>query len=129
MSLTCVVVTPEATALEATAEFVALPLYDGEIGIALNHTPMIGRLGYGELRLRNGSDVERYYIDGGFVQVADNVISVLTERAIPATTLDRGEVEAQLDEALNLPASDPEQQEVKFKRIEQARAVLRVAKR
>ena len=29
----------------------ALPLYDGEIGIAPGHSPMIGRLGYGEMRL------------------------------------------------------------------------------
>ncbi len=31
--LTCIVVTPETTALEETADFVALPLDDGEIGI------------------------------------------------------------------------------------------------
>ena len=129
MNLTCVVVTPEATALEATAEFIALPLYDGEIGIASNHSAMIGRLGYGELRLRTGSSVQRYYLDGGFVQVADNVVSVLTERAVAVDDLDRAEAEQQLDEALNLPASNPDQQETKQRRIEQARAVLRVARR
>ena len=32
--LQLIVVTPEQTALEQEAEFVALPLYDGEIGIA-----------------------------------------------------------------------------------------------
>ena len=45
--LECVVVTPEETALETPATFVALPLFDGEIGIAPGHSPMIGRLGYG----------------------------------------------------------------------------------
>ena len=34
MTLTCIVVTPEETALEEQAEFVAMPLFDGEIGIA-----------------------------------------------------------------------------------------------
>jgi F-type H+-transporting ATPase subunit epsilon len=86
--LTCVVVTPEETAVEQTADFVALPLYDGEIGIAPGHSPLIGRLGYGELRVRSGKEVTRYYIDGGFVQVADNVVSVLTERAVVADQLD-----------------------------------------
>ena len=38
--------------LETTAEFVALPLYDGEIGILPGRAPLIGRLGYGELRTR-----------------------------------------------------------------------------
>ena len=49
--LQCIVVTPEATVLDRQAEFVALPLYDGEIGIGRGHSPLIGRLGYGEMRL------------------------------------------------------------------------------
>ena len=83
-ALHVVVVTPEATVLDTSADFVALPLFDGEFGIAPQHSPMIGRLGYGELRIRRRADVDRYYVDGGFVQVADNVVSVLTNRAIPA---------------------------------------------
>src|SRR5207248_4370569 len=83
--LHCVVVTPEATALEQDAEFVALPLYDGEIGIAPAHSPMIGRLGYGEMRIRSaGGRIATYYLDGGFVQVTDNVVSVRANRAVPA---------------------------------------------
>ena len=31
-----------------------------------------------------------YYVDGGFVQVADNVVAVLTNRAVPAEELGRG---------------------------------------
>ncbi len=45
---------------------------------------MIGRLGYGELRLVVKGQTQRYYVDGGFVQVADDVVSVLTNRAMPA---------------------------------------------
>ena len=52
---TCVVVTPEATVLDTPADFVALPLFDGECGVAPGHAPMIGRLGYGELRIGHGA--------------------------------------------------------------------------
>ena len=86
--LTCIVVTPEKTALEEKAEFVAMPLFDGEIGIYPGHSPMIGRLGYGELRIRVGGKETRYYVDGGFVQVANDVISILTNRAEPGSSLD-----------------------------------------
>src|SRR5262245_65465640 len=86
--LTCTVVTPEQTALETKAEFVALPLFDGEIGIAPNHSPLIGRLGYGELRIKAGGQTAAYYVDGGFVQVAGNVVAVLTNRAVPVESLD-----------------------------------------
>ena len=127
--VTCVVVTPEATAFEEAADFVALPLYDGEIGIAGNHSPMIGRLGFGELRLRTGNDVQRYYIDGGFVQVANNVVSVLTERAVAVSDLDRQASEEQLVSAMKMPAATDEEQETRARRIEQARAQIRAAKR
>ncbi len=50
--------------------------------------PMIGRLGYGELRIKVGSETRRYYVDGGFVQVAGNLVSVLTNRAVPAASVD-----------------------------------------
>ena len=44
----CIVVTPEKTVVDEPAEFVALPLFDGEIGISPRHSPMIGRLGCGD---------------------------------------------------------------------------------
>jgi hypothetical protein len=81
--LNCIVVTPEETALDEQADFVALPLYDGEIGISPGHSPLIGRLGFGEMRIRTGGTVQQFYVDGGFVQVNGNVISVLTNRAVP----------------------------------------------
>src|SRR5262245_11883911 len=86
--LECIVVTPEATALQMPAEFVALPLFDGELGVAPGHSPFIGRLGYGELRVRENGRTVRLYIDGGFVQVANDQVSILTQQAIPAEKLD-----------------------------------------
>src|SRR6187200_1301104 len=103
--LTCTVVTPEQTALETKADFVALPLFDGEIGIAANHSPLIGRLGYGEMRIRSGGQTQVYYVDGGFVQVADNVVAILTNRAVAAKNLDAAAAETQLQSALQRAAN------------------------
>ena len=50
--LQCVVVTPERTLFDELVDFVALPLYDGELGVLPGRAPLIGRLGYGELRTR-----------------------------------------------------------------------------
>ena len=69
-TIKCTVVTPEDTALEEDVSFVVVPMPDGELGVAAGHSPMIGRLGYGELRLKASDGTEsRYYVDGGFVQV------------------------------------------------------------
>src|SRR5262245_58297784 len=120
--LTCLVVTPEQTVLETAADFVALPLFDGEIGIAHNHSPLIGRLGYGEMRVKTGSGVSRYYVDGGFVQVADNVVSVLTNRAIPAERVDGAAAQKALDTANKRPANTPELMALRDRAVAQARA-------
>jgi F-type H+-transporting ATPase subunit epsilon len=85
--LRCVVVTPERSLLDETADFVALPLYDGEIGILPGRAPLVGRLGYGELRIKKGNQTTSYYVDGGFVQVRANVVTVLTSKALEAKEL------------------------------------------
>jgi F-type H+-transporting ATPase subunit epsilon len=124
----CIVVTPEQTALQQEADFVALPLYDGEIGIAPNHSPMIGRLGFGEMRIRAGGATATYYLDGGFVQVADNVVSVLTNRAVPADKVEGDAAELALAKAASLPTGTAEQREIKERAVAQARAQLRMAR-
>ncbi|MHB0955299.1 MAG: F0F1 ATP synthase subunit epsilon [Pirellulaceae bacterium] len=127
--LTCIVVTPEVTAVETKADFVALPLFDGEIGLAANHAPMIGRLGFGEMRVKIGEKVTRYYLDGGFVQVSGNVVSVLTNRAVPADQVDAEAAQLQLNNARTLPVQTPEQEEIRDRALAQARGQLRVARR
>jgi F-type H+-transporting ATPase subunit epsilon len=128
-TLQCIVVTPETTVLDTPAEFVALPLFDGEAGIAPGRAPLIGRLGYGELRVRTGGNTRRYYVDGGFVQVADNVVSVLTNRAIPAEKVDTAAASEQLSAALARHAAGREEMAIRERQVSQARGQLRVAAR
>jgi F-type H+-transporting ATPase subunit epsilon len=128
-SLQCIVVTPEMTVLDTDAQFVALPLFDGECGIAPGRSPLIGRLGYGEMRIRTSGGERRFYLDGGFVQVADNVVSVLTNRAVPADKLDAATVQSQLQAALARKAAGPEELAIRDRLILQARGQLRVANR
>jgi F-type H+-transporting ATPase subunit epsilon len=126
--LTCLVVTPEATVFDEPVEFVALPLFDGELGVLPGRSPLIGRLGYGELRIRQASGkISYYYVDGGFVQVANNVVSVLTNRAIPAERLDAQAAEQQLTAAVQRRAPTDDLQAIRERQIHQARAQIRVA--
>lgn len=126
--ITCVVVTPEQTALETTVDFVVVPLHDGEIGIGVNHSPMIGRLGYGELRIGRDQP-QRYYIDGGFVQVEGNTVSVLTNSLTPVAGINVPAAEELLKEASKLPTRTDEELDLREQKVQQARAQLRMASR
>jgi F-type H+-transporting ATPase subunit epsilon len=126
--LQCVVVTPERAVLDAQVDFVALPMYDGELGVLPGRAPLIGRLGYGELRTRVGENVERYYVDGGFAQVRANVVTVLTPRALRGPDIDAQAAEDSLNQSLT-PATTPEAQAEHLRTQERARAQLRIAHR
>src|SRR5205085_9696624 len=96
MPVRCVVVTPETTVLDQTADFVAFPAYDGEVGILPHRAPLVARLGIGELRMRTGAQAKRYFVDGGFAQVRDDVVVILTPRAKPAAEVNAADAERQL---------------------------------
>ena len=125
----CILVTPERTVRDEEADFVALTLFDGEIGIGPGRAPMIGRLGYGEMRITRDKQTVRYYVEGGFVEVAEDVVSVLAGRAVPAAEIDEAVAEEQIRSALAKPAHTPEQAAASQRVQAQARAQLRVARR
>jgi F-type H+-transporting ATPase subunit epsilon len=127
-SVQCVVVTPERAVLDEAVDFVALPMYDGELGVLPGRAPLIGRLGYGELRIRRATDTRRFYIDAGFAQVRANVVTVLTPHALRAEEINPAAAEEALEKAKGL-AVTPEEQITLFKAQQRARAQLAVARR
>jgi F-type H+-transporting ATPase subunit epsilon len=126
--LQCVVVTPEKTLLDETVDFVALPLYDGELGVLPGRSPLIGRLGYGELRTKSDNTVDRYYVDGGFAQIRDNVVTVLTNRALPADAIDPAAAARELEQAQAKRALTDQEYAEKSKALARDRAMLRVSR-
>ena len=125
--LQCVVVTPETTVLDQPVDFIAVPLYDGELGILPGRAPLVARLGYGELRARVGGAVSRHYIDGGFLQVTRDVVTVLSPRAIPADRVDVASTRRDLDEANRQVPSNSDAYAARSISIARARGKLRVA--
>ncbi len=78
--LTVAVISPERVVYEGEADMVVAPAWDGEVGILRGHAPFMALLGEGDLRVRRGDREERFWVGGGFMQVADNVVTVMSER-------------------------------------------------
>jgi len=125
----CVVVTPERAVLDEPADSVVLPMLDGELGVLSGRRPLIGRLGAGELRLRRGDVVKRVFIDGGFAQVHNNVVTLVTPRAVPAEELSAEKAQRALTEAQAQTTRTPVEQDRALKAQAAARAQLRVLHR
>ena len=73
------VISPTEVGFEGEGDSVIVPAYDGLLGILYNHAPMMVLLGDGELVVRNGAEEHKLHVTGGFLQVVDNVVSVLAE--------------------------------------------------
>jgi F-type H+-transporting ATPase subunit epsilon len=72
------VISPESLLFEGDAPSVVAPAYDGEVGILTGHAPMLTLLGKGTLRVGDGPS---FTVAGGFLQVVDNQVRVVTEKA------------------------------------------------
>jgi F-type H+-transporting ATPase subunit epsilon len=128
----CLVVTPETTVLDAVAKAVVLPLEDGQRGVGRGHAPFIGRLGAGEVRLTaaDGPEtVHRTFVEGGFVEVSHDAVTVITQRAVPAEKLDLAEARAELAEITARTATGDEAIDAKLRAQDAAREIVRIAAR
>ncbi len=80
-SLTLEVTTPERVVLEAKADFVVLPAYEGEMGVLPGHAPYLVQLAPGEVRVTETGEVRRFAISGGFAEIKDDKVSLFAETA------------------------------------------------
>ena len=77
------VISPERVLYEGEADSLVVPAFDGEVGVLTGHAPMMTLLGSGELRL-GGAAPRRFTVEGGFMQVADDQVRIVTEKASEA---------------------------------------------
>lgn len=122
-----VVVTPEKAVLDEAAEFVVVPMIDGELGVLPGRAPLIGRLGAGELRLTTGTATKRYFVEAGFVQVRANTVTVLTASALSSEKVTREAAQRAAQAAEALPSTNGVERANKAKARERASGMAKVA--
>ncbi len=133
-AIRCVIVTPETTGLDTQCRSVTLPLFDGGRGVARGHAPFIGRLGAGEVRVKGeqggaADAVRGVFVEGGFVEVSHDTVTVITQRAIPAEKIDIAAARADLEKLTSTKAVGDEALAARHKAADAARALVRAAGR
>jgi F-type H+-transporting ATPase subunit epsilon len=84
------VVSAEEQIYSGEAEFVVLPGTMGELGIYPRHTPLFTQIRPGSVRIKvpNQDQEELVFVQGGYLEVQPNVVTVLADTAIRAKDLD-----------------------------------------
>ena len=119
--------TPDKLLLSKEVESMVATGVDGEFGVLYGHVPLLTSLGIGELRFRNGKQVEYAAVAGGFAEVTGKKVTVLAEAAELARHIDVDRAERAKDRA-HRRLKKMHEEEVDFMRAETSlkRAILRL---
>lgn len=118
----CKLITPEARVFDSQASYASVPMWDGARGFMANAGAVVGRVGFGELRVEfvdryevgvklEESGRKRWFVSGGFIQFVNNELTILADSATEADRLDEKSARAELDAAQRASSPDSEQME------------------
>lgn len=97
--LFCRIITPERTIYDGEADLVVVRIADGDIGVMAEHAPTVSTVEIGDVRVREGDERHVFATSDGFFKVAENLVQVLVEEAVPAEEIDADEAENRVQEA------------------------------
>lgn len=87
------IITPEATTFSENVDMVTLPGVEGEMGIYPQHVSLMTEVVPGEVIVRQGSREFSLVIGGGFAEITDIRVAILTDMAIKAEEVDEAKAE------------------------------------
>ncbi len=109
MTLQVKVVSPESLVYDGDAVMVVCRTTEGEIAFQTGHAPFIGLLGIGPVRAITASGLQvGAAVRGGFVEVSDDQVSVLSDVAAMPEDIDAARAESDRADAERRLAADPD---------------------
>ncbi|HBS49211.1 MAG TPA: ATP synthase F1 subunit epsilon [Rhodobacteraceae bacterium] len=101
-------VSPERRLASLQASAVQIPGADGDMTAMPDHAPTITTLRPGILRVESAEGTSEYLVTGGFAEIGAGSLSVLAERALPVTEVNREHIDEMIEEARTAHAETKE---------------------
>lgn len=123
-------VSPETEMFHGEVDQVVVPGADGEFGVLPRHAPLMSTIRPGALRIFDGGQERRIFVNGGFADVTPEGLTVLAEDAVDLADITVAAVEDDLKDAredigLARDAAAKAVAEARVRRLEALRAALR----
>jgi F-type H+-transporting ATPase subunit epsilon len=97
--LFCRVITPEEVIYDGEADLVVARIADGDLGVLVDHSPLVSTVEVGEVRIREGDEQHVYATSDGFFKVSENLVQVLVEEAVSVEDIDVDAAESRVEDA------------------------------
>jgi len=132
--LFCRIITPEQMIFDDEVDLVITRIADGEIGVLVDHAPVVSTVEIGDVRIQQDEEWSIYATSDGFFKVSENLVQILVEEAVPAEEIDVGDAENRVEEAetelSGLSGEDLEEAREEIERRERiGENLVRVARR
>ncbi len=118
-------VAADRTVWSGEASMVIARTVEGDVGVLRGHAPILSLLTEAAVEIATPDGVVHAAVEGGFISVANDRVSILSEGALLAEEIKVDEARAELDAAEGLPTTDNERDQ----RIRLASARIRAAER
>ncbi len=97
--LFCRIITPEKMVYDGEADLVVARIADGDVGVMVDHAPLVSKAEVGDVRIREGEELHVFATSDGFFKVSDNLVQILVEEAVAAGEIDVDAAGDQVEEA------------------------------
>lgn len=96
------IITPEKIVADEEIDEVLVPTKSGELGILPHHAPLVSEIEPGELTIKIKGKERNMAVAGGFVEVNNNVLTVLADYVMPAENINEKKAQEAKDRAEKL---------------------------
>ncbi len=131
----CKLITRNRNLLDCMAHSVVVPALDGQLGIMRSHCPIVSELGMGIMVAKNllthdGAAMpdKHFLIDGGFVQVVENSVTVLAYDVTGFDGIGMDEVDKMVKKAEKILSADAYSTQLRSKDVKKAELIKQLAK-
>ena len=97
--LFCRIITPEKMVYDGEANLVVARIADGDVGVMVDHAPLVSTAEVGDVRIREGEELHVFATSDGFFKVSENLVQILVEEAVAAGDIDVDAAGDQVEEA------------------------------
>jgi F-type H+-transporting ATPase subunit epsilon len=97
--LFCRIITPEKMVYDGEADLVMARIADGDIGVMVDHAPIVSTAEVGDVRIREGEELHVFATSDGFFKMSENLVQILVEEAVEAGEIDVDAAGDQVEEA------------------------------
>jgi F-type H+-transporting ATPase subunit epsilon len=93
-------VSPERLIYSGQVEYVVLPGTEGQFTVLKDHAPLMSSLKPGVIDVfESASRAMRFFVPGGFADVAPTGLTILADRAVPLAEVDAAVIAADIEDA------------------------------